>query len=865
MEDLRTDPCEPPVIVDPVEQLADEMLEQQKHLVKFIADLYGDIEDQFKLISWTKHYKTTVAFNVVEKDDLASHAITLSKDDDVYFAPGLQQSAPPSGKRGDSTTVVAIPGLWMDIDIQGTGHASHDYPENFDQALEFVQDIPFGPPSLVVKSGGGLHAYWLFKEPWVFESEKERAEAANLLTRFQGYIHQLGMEHGWKLDNTSDLSRLLRLPGTLNHKYDPPTPVKVIYNDGPRYNPEDIENELPTNIPTPPIPKALYAGYDDQPSADLELILECCAFMRHFRDNATGLKEPEWTAGLSIVARCADARQRAHDLSLPYQGYSSKETDAKLAHVTRNMGPRTCDWIVNENGFEKCRDCDYRGKITSPIQLGLAHVARHDSEDGPDPGPTAAWVRAQERFPRSDLDWDILPPEVSESFQQLARSCDTSPNAVPGIAFGVIASIFGKRVSVAAKRSWVEPLIIWYADVRDTGEGKTPLQKNIIGPLDAIQKRESQNFRSAQQRFEENARKPQNDQEDLPEPIRKLFLVRNLTLEGLHNQLQRHPTGGLLCHLGELSAFIRSQDQYKSKKGTDRESWLSLWDGEDVAIVRANKSFEIYDPRVSVVGGIQRRVFKEVFGGQNGFYLEDGTVHRFLYNYEEPESLPPNLEEWSEENEELWRSLVQKANHLVGQGLDITLDLTDAAKQELLEWRKGIRIIGRQLPSEVYKFLPKAERYCLRLAGVIHCIWKLSEDIAPGPNIEVEDLQRGIAAVEFYLSNAVQAMMNLRGKQQPTGEPKGRTPVEPLFAKALLEAKGKLDNGLITCGELTDIFNQVSPARMLDITAKQIGVWIDEYGLTKTPERQRANGIQGFCLIWDEKADQFIQDHLGEK
>jgi len=863
VEELKTDSCELIVMVDPAEQLADEMLEQQKHLVRFIADLYGDLEDQCKLITWTKYYKITVALDVMERDNLAYHAVTASQYDDVYFSPGLQQTAPPPGKRGDSTTVLAIPGLWMDIDVNGPGHASSDYPETFDQALAFVQGIPFGPPSLVVKSGGGLHAYWLFKEPWEFNSEQKRAEAAKLLGQFQGFIFRLGQDHGWKLDNTSDLAHLLRLPGTLNHKYDPPTPVKVIYKDGPRYNHLDIENELPPDILAPPRPKDPSTGYDDQPSANLEFILECCAFMRHFKHDAAELKEPEWTAGLSIVARCADARQWAHDLSSSHRGYSRQETDDKLAHVTSKMGPRTCEWIGTTNGFEGCGDCSHRGKITSPIQLDHQASNQQEPTEGRNPASISVWDRAQERFPHSDFDWSILPPGLSASFQQAARSCPTSPNAVPGIAFAVIASIFGKRVSVAAKRSWVEPLIIWYADVRDTGEGKTPLQKKIIGPFDAIQKKENENFRSAQQRFEENARKSQDVQKDLPEPIRNLFLVRNLTLEGLHNQLQRHPTGGLLCHLGELSAFIRSQDQYKSKKGTDRESWLSLWDGDDVEIVRANKSFDIPDPRVSVVGGIQRRVFKEVFGGQNGFYLEDGTVHRFLYNYEEPKSLLPTLEDWSEDNEELWKAIVQKAHELVEQGLDITLDLTDAAKQELLEWRKGLRIIGRQLPSEVSNFLPKAERYCLRLAGVIHCMWKLSEGTAPGPKIDVEDLQRGIIATEFYMSNAVQAMMDLRGKQRSTTEPKEQTPVEPIFARALSEAKGKQDDGLITCGELADIFNQVSPAGMPDITAKQIGIWIDEFGLTKHPDPKRANGRQGICLTWDKKADQFVKDHLG--
>ncbi len=37
------------------------------------------------------------------------------------------------------------------------------------------------PPSIIVASGHGLHAYWLLHEPWLFENDDDRHRAASVL------------------------------------------------------------------------------------------------------------------------------------------------------------------------------------------------------------------------------------------------------------------------------------------------------------------------------------------------------------------------------------------------------------------------------------------------------------------------------------------------------------------------------------------------------------------------------------------------------------------------------------------------------------------------------------------------------------
>jgi hypothetical protein len=94
-------------------------------------------------------------------------------------------------------------------------------------------------------------------------------------------------------------------------------------------------------------------GDESLPCGNVELLLHRCAFIRHCRDNAVTLTEPEWYAMVSNVARCTDGAPAVHRLSAPYPGYSSEETEEKIAHALADTGPHTCAFIQGV-GFKGC-------------------------------------------------------------------------------------------------------------------------------------------------------------------------------------------------------------------------------------------------------------------------------------------------------------------------------------------------------------------------------------------------------------------------------------------------------------------------------------------------------------------------------
>lgn len=146
------------------------------------------------------------------------------------------------GTRGYMETAMACPGVWLDLDIRGAAHKSEKLPPNLEKAIALIKEFPL-EPTILVHSGHGLQAWWLFKELWIFDTPEERKEAQDLVQRFQVTMKQKAEAHGWEIDSTFDLARVLRLPGTFNRKLEP-EPVRVLQDTPRRYVPYDFEEYL---------------------------------------------------------------------------------------------------------------------------------------------------------------------------------------------------------------------------------------------------------------------------------------------------------------------------------------------------------------------------------------------------------------------------------------------------------------------------------------------------------------------------------------------------------------------------------------------------------------------------------------------
>jgi hypothetical protein len=108
----------------------------------------------------------------------------------------------------------------------------------------------------------------------------------------------------------------------------------------------------------------------DGPRADIAPIMAGCHFMRHARDDAATLSEPDWFTALSIAANTEDGISHAHQLSEAYPLYSYDETEAKAERAQAANRPMTCETIASRTDGRWCTGCPHWGRIKSPVMLG---------------------------------------------------------------------------------------------------------------------------------------------------------------------------------------------------------------------------------------------------------------------------------------------------------------------------------------------------------------------------------------------------------------------------------------------------------------------------------------------------------------
>ncbi len=184
-------------------------------------------EDSFLLI-WTKSKSDKKVSKWFEEPAEATrYAEKQGESQDVYFGIGLSPTAKGPSKRVESNEVIGIPGLWIDLDIAHGVHKKGKLPPTLEDALNLVYKMPTWP-TMIVHTGHGLQAYWLFNLVAIIETGEERLFYSELVERWQRLLKAYAAEDGWDIDSTFDLARVFRVPETLNHKEKETVPVQII-------------------------------------------------------------------------------------------------------------------------------------------------------------------------------------------------------------------------------------------------------------------------------------------------------------------------------------------------------------------------------------------------------------------------------------------------------------------------------------------------------------------------------------------------------------------------------------------------------------------------------------------------------------
>ena len=293
---------------------------------------------------------------VRELDRAAEQIVKYGMSANTYYGLALRCAGLPETVRGSVDEVQTVVCMYADIDVRGEGHVKENLPESREEAVGFVNGLAV-KPSILVNSGNGIHALWLLDEPFVIHNEEERQYIRDISAGFGIYVIQEGIKKGWKLDNVQDIPRMLRAPGSLNFKSDPPKKCEVLTAEDIRYSVKDFEKFKPT------IEKSVIQ-VDHSIVGPAERMQKQCKFIDHCIEDAKTLSEPEWHTFLSIVAVTENGEEKAHEWSDPYPGYSYEQTQSCYERAAKMNRPCSCRYIHDGLGF----DCPKGGcGVKAPI------------------------------------------------------------------------------------------------------------------------------------------------------------------------------------------------------------------------------------------------------------------------------------------------------------------------------------------------------------------------------------------------------------------------------------------------------------------------------------------------------------------
>lgn len=297
----------------------------------------------------------------------------------LYFTPGTYE-----GFRRNADECVAMKAFFLDLDYMHGKFVYVSKEAAIADTKRFCDEIGW-PHPVLVDSGGGIHAYWIFDEDIPGDEWKVYAE------RFK----QLCIDRNMVIDQAvpADAARLMRVPGTLNYRYDPPEPAQLL-TDVFTYPIEQLLSALPEEAPpvlneVANVLAGAEKGLDEETRRIWEeqrknfefsfdkIALQSlegtgCNQIREAILNADKLPEPQWYAAVSVAVRCSEGMEAVHKLSEEYPGYSKEETERKAQQSLDNAtGAHSCEAFESINA-EGCRGCPYRGKLgkMGPISLG---------------------------------------------------------------------------------------------------------------------------------------------------------------------------------------------------------------------------------------------------------------------------------------------------------------------------------------------------------------------------------------------------------------------------------------------------------------------------------------------------------------
>ena len=384
------------------------------------------------------------------------------------------------------------------------------------------------------------------------------------------------------------------------------------------------------------------------------------------------------------------------------------------------------------------------------------------------------------RLAGTDFPVSIFPTRIQRIISEVHECHNYPTDYIAAAILTAIAVGIGNTHLAQIKQGWVESPILYMALIGRPGANKSHPLSFSMKPFLDYDYQQNQVFEKALAKYDElmsmsRKERADNGEEQFPqEPVRKRFLISDVTPEGLsliHAQNKR----GLCLWADELSAWFKNFNRYNN--GSEEQFWLSVFSAKTTMSDRKNAKSSIFikRPYISVIGTIQKKILSELAKGERS---SNGFIDRILF-------VMPNLQQKARWNDkELPEKIEQEWNGIIGKLIQQEYALnefgeiepqillfTEDAKRRLYEWQHHFsELCDRETNDTIVSIYCKLEIYIIRFCLIIQLArWTCGE--CDKTCIDLLTVERAIRLTEYFKESAlnVQNVLNentLNSQQQ---------------------------------------------------------------------------------------------------
>lgn len=362
----------------------------------------------------------------------------------------------------------------------------------------------------------------------------------------------------------------------------------------------------------------------------------------------------------------------------------------------------------------------------------------HAREPAEWPDPVDFWSASP--LPKFEERW-ILPTIRPFVLNQAAMvGCDPGITYLQAIVFAAGCLSDDIRVRVRPLQDWAESARIWACIVGDSGDGKSPSMRGIMRESRDLSIEIAERSKQKQAAYKDEFDLYELDRRDWlskrqkmdpqkpagprpvapPKPVNEMLYFNDTTSEGLNDQ-QEATTRGAMCYADEFLGWLLGMDQYKAGgKGSDRQFWLSSWDGAEYVGIRAGKLRTIPNTGVTIIGGSQPSALRAATLKLN--LDSDGLLQRVLVYNSSGDAIEGGEQPADRDAIKRWRDILHGL-YAMKTHLDycVFTENAHAIRRDANDWIAAMRG-SPSVPVAARQALSKWKAYLPRLALTLHAI-----------------------------------------------------------------------------------------------------------------------------------------------